>query len=305
MKNLRKIQEKIRILENEKRMIQENYEKELRKRNLEIKNLYEKKCNLYPEYFESKRNLDFVLYQKFPSKLVVSAYDGEYDREHPLYDYGYFEVKELVMLIRYLYSFWKQKEYRVITFGFLNVGKFFEPEICFLIGDDKRINSYFAFKDCFLENKKVLDWDLRTIMPNRMAVMASSSINSYHELGIWLDSEIHFYDESGFYYYHPMKEKYACHCFSNYKNIFNDCINWKNYEGIKDTLSFSMHLQDSFIAKVLISIVIYKKNHRKIDLSNEDYQHIFYQLFGEDSIDIKNSVEKEIPKILKYTSFQK
>ena len=105
MTKIKRIQEEICMLETEKRILQEKYEKEIKKINLEIKNLNDEKGNLYSKYFESKVNMDFVLYHDFPSKLVVSSYYREYDREHPLYDYGYFEVKELVMLIRYLYSF--------------------------------------------------------------------------------------------------------------------------------------------------------------------------------------------------------
>lgn len=61
----------------------------------------------------------------------------------------------------------------------------------------------------------------------------------------------------------------------------------------------SFHINVSFVVKSLIIIAIYKKNHQKTSLSNEDYQYIFYEIFHED-VDIEKEVEWDIPKQLKY-----
>ena len=68
-------------------------------------------------------------------------------------------------------------------------------------------------------------------------------------------------------------------------------------KNIGAVLSFPLHNQDNFIAKTLMSIVIYKRNIGKTDLDNEDYRYIFYQLFGED-VDISRVVDEEIPNKL-------
>lgn len=56
------------------------------------------------------------------------------------------------------------------------------------------------------------------------------------------------------------------------------------------------HINDSFIAKALISIAVYKKNYQKTNLSNE---YIIYEMFHE-GVDIEKEVEQDILKKLKY-----
>ena len=62
-------------------------------------------------------------------------------------------------------------------------------------------------------------------------------------------------------------------------------------------LSFSLDLQDAFIARILFSIVLYKKKMNKFTLTNDDYKYIFYELFKED-VDVLEVVDREIPKVL-------
>ena len=68
--------------------------------------------------------------------------------------------------------------------------------------------------------------------------------------------------------------------------------------GVAGLLSFPLGIQDNFIAKTLLSIVIYKKKLNKMYLDNEDYKYIFYELFKESNIDINAVIDKEIPKKL-------
>lgn len=75
-------------------------------------------------------------------------------------------------------------------------------------------------------------------------------------------------------------------------------------KGIKDAFSFQIHPSDSYIAKILISMVIYKRNNQLKDFSSEDYNHIFDVLYGE-SVDIIEDAKKDIPKQLRYIPGEK
>jgi len=85
------------------------------------------------------------------------------------------------------------------------------------------------------------------------------------------------------------------------KQIFSSRLLKKNNErvGINDVLSFYLHPNDTFIAKVLISIIIYKRNNQIIELTSEDYNHIFDVLYKE-KVTIKEDVEKDFPRLLEF-----
>ncbi len=63
--------------------------------------------------------------------------------------------------------------------------------------------------------------------------------------------------------------------------------------------SLHIHRNDSFIARILLSICIYKYNNGIVDLTSEDYNQIFETLYGE-KVDIIGEVEKDFPRSLKY-----
>ena len=120
------------------------------------------------------------------------------------------------------------------------------------------------------------------------------------QLGI--RSGIEHQKKNGFCYYDYLKEEYQTLKYLSQVNIFDDCFYQKirNYSGIEDTLSFLIHHEDDFIAKALISIAIFKKNHHKVRLTSEDYQYIFYEMFQDRSIRVEKEIERKVPKTLKY-----
>ncbi len=69
-------------------------------------------------------------------------------------------------------------------------------------------------------------------------------------------------------------------------------------------MDFDIHPLDTYIANVLISIVIYKRNNDIQELSSDDYNHIFSVLFGE-KVNIVEEAQKDIPRKLIYVLNQK
>ena len=117
-----------------------------------------------------------------------------------------------------------------------------------------------------------------------------------NELGITTNFP-HIYNGDGINYYDSLNDCSVCLKMFDTINIFEflTAYKLKYYQGIKDTLSFPIHIKDSFIAKALISMAIYKKNIGQNELYNEDYEYIFKELFNED-VDISKEIEKDILK---------
>ena len=90
--------------------------------------------------------------------------------------------------------------------------------------------------------------------------------------------------------------KHRIASFGSTINIFNPFGFGKN---IKDIFNFDIHISDSFIAKILISIILYKRNNNIVRLTEKDYNHIFEFLFNE-KVDIIKEAEKDIQKKLIY-----
>lgn len=188
------------------------------------------------------------------------------------------------------------------------------PNLYFLVGNDKTLENYQQYQCCFLEKVRHFDFQSKNIQG---LVGLSAEINMTYQhnpsdtllpISCFPNEYIRLYSKDstyGIYYNNYLKlimdYSYKNSSFKKDTNIFekNPFQNFVHYKGIKDTLSFPIHINDSFITKILISIAIYKKNNQKTSLSNEDYRYIFHELFRED-VDIQSEIKKDIPKTLKY-----
>ena len=262
----------------------------------------------YSSFFAGKDLNKMVVYEQFP-KLddIIDYYSNKgWNAEHPLKEYGKFDIRELMIVIQYLYSFYQNEEYQSMLFGYLEKQAFrvaegifeeLKPNLYFLVGSEKSLEEYQCYRNCFLESNHGFDFQRKNLhligIPAREGTITD-------QLGI--RSGIEHQKKNGFCYYDYLKEEYQTLKYLSQVNIFDDCFYQKirNYSGIEDTLSFSIHHEDDFIAKALISIAIFKKNHHKVRLTSEDYQYIFYEMFQDRSIRVEKEIERKVPKTLKY-----
>ena len=117
------------------------------------------------------------------------------------------------------------------------------------------------------------------------------------------------YDKKGsINYYNFTSNTYENFNVSAYKNIFGYNIRGKishsKFSGIKDVFDFDINYMDTYIAKILVSIIIYKRNNQILELTEEHYNHIFDVLFGE-KVNMTASIEQDFPKSLVYVPHTK
>jgi hypothetical protein len=267
-------------------------------------------ADYYNNFFTSKKKKDFVCYDRFPNKEALDLHASIKSDKHPLNKYGNFNVKELAEIIKLIFQYQKQKEYKILTIGKIDEhmtpvygDKCFDiiPQLFFVIGKDITLNPYMEYNGVFLNRDNYLNFESYKAKKDIIAL----NIDTCSYNGEVLDIECltgHFTDKKESINYHD----YLTHTnrsinFDMIKNIYPQSLNSKlhYYKGVKDTLDFAININDSFIAKILISICIYKKNNNITELTNEDYAHIFNVLYGE-KVNIAEQVEKDIPKTLKY-----
>lgn len=92
--------------------------------------------------------------------------------------------------------------------------------------------------------------------------------------------------------------------FESHQSIFHeslagDALYLTKYKGIQDLFSFYINEKDSFIANILVSICIYKYNNNIKELTSDNYNQIFENLYGE-KVDIIGDAKKDIPRTLKH-----
>lgn len=267
----------------------------------------------YVNFFLSKNSKKMILYDKFPDLDTIIKYysDTFWNNIHPLEEFGKFEIKELLEVIKLLYSIKRQENYKILTTGFLTPkfsklldGSLFElvPNIYFLVGNDKTLDDCFGYQNLFLEEVKDFQFAKKytanfiAISPKQATIRDTLDISCQCP-----NSDCGYY--GGIQYYDELVNNYNTTKYLSIINIFDDNFYNKisRYSGIQDTLSFTIYPDDEFIAKVLLSIVIYKKNHHKQKLSNDDYRYIFYELFKE-NVNVEKEITKDFPKVLKYVS---
>lgn len=287
----------------------------------------DKQCDLkygeiakaYQDFYTRKTNKEFVLYNDFPSLDALDTYMCRISRKFPLHEYGLLNVKDLAEIIKNLYQFKTGKEYQIFTIGCVekhNVPVYggFEflskPHLYLIVGNVKTLEQFGEYNGKLLNSEDVYrNIYLDAQGKNIIAIEAGRDYNN--EIGIEcltgdtndVQHRLNYYDECyGVYsFFGADKEKQIFS--SNIRSSLNYSGGYK-IKGIKDVLDFIIHPFETYIAKVLISIIIYKRNNNIQELSNEDYNHIFDVLFGE-KVDIVGSSKIDIPQKLIYVPDKK
>ena len=268
----------------------------------------------YRNFFINKNNKKFVLIDSYPSIEALDIYITR-SKLFPLHFDAELSVTELSEIIKYLYQFKRQKEYQILTIGATErvceseyIGKFYtaQPHLFFLIGNDKTLapfNEYngkysnveYAYKEIF---SKAKGKDLIGIEADRTWDLFGNRLDIDCYTQTQFDSK-----EPAINYYDFEAGRYRTFMLSSTKNIFSTDIKrnlaCSKRTGIRDVFDFKIDYDDTFIAKVLISIIIYKRNNCIKELGVEDYNHIFKVLFNEEA-NILDDIEKDIPKHLVY-----
>lgn len=258
----------------------------------------------------------FVYKEKFPTtEEIRSFYQYGNTNNISLYEYGWFDIKELAAIIKTLYSLKRQQEYKIITLTNFEIeyngpekyDKHLVPYMNFLIGIDKKIEYLNDYNGNYFESNSLLNSDVNSIFEaerhQNIVRLKQKSEKNNTSLGIrfendknWILDELCYFDDiSLFTKYAKFSSKY--NIFDKYFGEVKRRLDNEPRKNIGALLSFSLDFQDNFIAKTLMSIVIYKKKINKLELDNNDYKYIFYELFKSD-IDISKIVDKEIPKVL-------
>lgn len=296
----------------------------------EAKKLIEKseeQCNLkygeiaqaYQDFYIRKTNKEFVLYNDFPSLDALKTYLCRLSGKFPLHEYGTLNIKELAEIIKYLYQFKTGKEYQIFTMGAVELdgepvygGQVFssKPHLYLMIGNNKTLEPYSEYNGKFVNSNKLY---LNIYLDARGQSIINIEIDEDYKNSMGIECLTgHIFDKPGLLnYYNECYYQYMTFDASEKKQIFSSNIRSSlNYsggykiKGIKDVLDFNIHPFDTYIAKVLISIIIYKKNNNIQELSNDDYNHIFDVLFRE-KVNIIEDSKKDIPRQLIYVPNEK
>lgn len=302
MTKIEKINLEIKKLQKEKISMMREYD-------IAIKNKEMEKKTLYPNYFASFQKKDFVFVENFPDLEVLKAYySSPYSDNsfHPIWEYGYFNIKELIEIIRLIYSLQNQKEYQILTVGYLKKEKIKEqlvtrkPYLQFTVGEQEQLKPYQLYQNCFIADDYVpIEYVKKA---NQISLFPKYALDD--TLKIQCNCPKFLRNDPGINYCDWIEdEEIQCSVqYSDQINIFDKRVYQKfaNYEGMNDTISFPIDKDDTFLAEILIGIAIYKKNRKVHDLTNDDYRYIFQKIFREYSVDVAKGVEKNIPKTLKY-----
>lgn len=303
--------------------LQKKYKSKIDISSKKVENLRKSLVDSYPNFID--RNLktgkdSFVSIDKFPTTEEIRAF---YQYGSPkitddllIYEYGWFDIKELAAIIKVLYSLKRQKEYQLLTLsnfeieytGPTDYDKEIVPYVNFLIGVKEKIKYLDEYNGKYFEQDTEENFLISSIEKNIFEAVRHQNLVSLKQRGQKSDTSLCIdFDDYGnpyLFYNEPEYKVSRFTTFSSRYNIFDryfgEVIRRLDVEprrNIGALLSFSLDFQDNFIAKALYSIVIYKKKMGKLVLSNDDYKYIFYELFKED-IDISKIVDKEIPKVL-------
>lgn len=286
-------------------------ELQIEQNNLQYRSNIENIAQAYQNFYDKKTNKEFVLYERYPSIESLKLYLREISWRFPLYDFGVLNVKELVEIIKHIYQFKTGKEFEILTIGATEKhGIVFnysmQPHVYFLVGTEKSLGSFKKYNGMYVNSDRFYrDIYLYTYMFGYGKNLINIEIDSDHGNSLGIEcltgslfdkkGKINYSDDQGTFY--------DTFDGSINKQIFSGNIISKlddsDFKGIKDVLDFDVHPFDTYIAKILISIVIYKRNNQIQQLTEKDYNHIFDVLFGE-KVTILEDVEKDIPRQLIY-----
>lgn len=278
------------------------------KKNLEI-------AQYYQDFFKNKKNTEFVFYDRFPSAEALKLYVQRISSEFPLYEVGDLNVKELAEIVKHFYQFQRGPEYDILTIGsnehhgspvYGGQSWSIRSHMYFIIGDDKTLAPFREYDGKYINEDKVYTSIFLTARGKDLISIELE--NGYNLPNIDIEcltgSNRDIPKKINYFNYEENDNSYCD--FSKSKNIFEYQLSNRvgqtgryGYNGIKDVLDFAPHISDTFIAKMLISICIYKQNNNIEELTNEDYNHIFDVLYKE-KVDIIGQADKDIPKKLIY-----
>lgn len=290
-------------------------EKLIAKTSEEMKEKNQELAQCYQDFYQSKTKTEFVLYDRYPSADILKLYIRNISTEFPLYNDGNLNVKEVAELIKHCYQFQRGSEYDILTVGVNELegspvygGQSWSvnPHLYFMIGNNKTLAPYQEYNGQYVNEDKLHSQIYLNAKGKDLVAIELESGYQSPKINIEcltgnkedIPGKINYYDYevSGYRYYN----------FGEAKNIFDWNLRNKviqkgkyGYNGIKDVLDFRVHILDTFLAKILISVCIYKRNNGILELSSEDYNHIFDVIYGE-KVDIKAQSEIDIPKKLIY-----
>ena len=297
-----------RIIEIEKE--RENLKKKIIDLEQDKKIIYHNLAQEYQKFFISKRKQEFVYYNHFPSTMALVGYLQEFNNNFPLYPYGILNVKELAEIIKHVYQFKTGKVYHILTTGASKESEITKlpiiPQAFFIIG-----NSHTITEDIIAYHGNYYNYLTKYNEINNIDLMPKSNLVKITlENGNWDEQGI-IESLTGDAYDRPTRINYHTNDFLGYadasikgtkqifaKNIINN-IKDSSQPGIRNTLAFNLHHNDTYLAAILISIIIYKRNNNLIELTQDDYDHIFTVLFKEKA-PIKEDTKKDFPRRLEY-----
>lgn len=289
----------------------ENTQKHLEYLDTKEREIYSQIAASYQDFFEKKQNKEFILYEKFPSIEALNIYFS-FHRSFPLHDEGKLNVIELAEVIKHLYQFKTGKEYHIFTVGATELdfepiygGKsnYTRPHLNLLIGNENTLAPYQELNGVYSNDRKTHP----QIYFAHGKDLINIEVEGYGDRPLKIECLTNnFADKTErINYYDIVEDEFITFVPSLDKNIFSsnirgnlNCTHYKT-KGIKDALDFDIHPLDSYIAKVLVSMIIYKRNNHLDKFSSKDYHHIFNVLYGED-VDIIEEAKKDIPKQLRY-----
>lgn len=313
MNRITYLEKEIAYLEKEKAKAEEiirNADKRCEQDYFEIVKAYE-------EFYAKKTNKEFVLYDRFPSLNSLKVYLDLGNKFFPLHSYGVLNIKELAELIKHLYQFKTGKEYNILTIGTTSTEQepdygpkrfYAKPHIYFIVGSDKTLDPFKEYNGLFV-NSDLLNTGIQEQSKKQNIICIEAAPDYQNLLGIECLTGRTTDKEGAINYYDDWYEEYNAFVASSRKQIFSRSIrsslrNADKFHGIKNVFDFDIHQLDSYIAKILISIIIYKRNNNNKELTSDDYNHIFDVLFGE-KVEISEDINVDIPKQLKYISSEK
>ena len=302
-KEIKDIEEKIKKIEDEKESL-----------NNKLKNIgfdY-KKFFLY-RWHHGDDKCKFKLYKKFPSiakfKVYIKYY-GDQDRfgyddpHHPLdvqasYEdtasRSYFNPEELAVFIKHLYQFQTGREYNILTIGnMIEIGGLCNvyPKLYYLIGENERLEEYQEYNGKFYED---LDkFKFNKPQKGLIAIPHVGEKANYY-------NQIKYSKTMDCYEYKTIGNNYKYY-FEKDINVFKEELKYhlNEIKMHKDIFEFPIAKEDNFISNILYSIMIYKYMNGIFELTDQDYDDIIYELYGEKITPISEQTQTDIPKQLKY-----
>ena len=313
MDRINRLSREIRQLEKSKKELEDLLKRSEKQQDIDRKEIAE----AYEDFYNNKTNTEFVLYNRYPSIKALELYLQYISDRLPLYDFGKLNVKELAEIVKHIYQFKTGKEFDIVTAGAVEShgtpvygGQAFsmKPHLYFIVGNDKTLEPFRDYHGLFVNSDKLYtSIDLYA----RGKDLVNIEVDQDHRTPLGIECLTgSMWDEKGaINYSDDCDSRYDTFEASLYKQIFSSHIRsnfdfYTKQKGIKDVMSFPLHSYDTDIAKVLISIVIYKRNNRIDHLTEEDYNHIFDVLYNE-KVDIIGDSERDIPRTLTYVPNKK